>query len=97
MPVQLRVYEIEPGRVRQFAEEWQASVVPLRHKLGFQVLGAWLSAADDVFAWLVSHDGDFAAADDAYYASDERTGLDPDPARLVTRILATTTVEPLDL
>src|ERR1051326_4586137 len=95
MPVQLRVYEIEPGRARDFAGEWSAKVLPLRQVFGFAVLGAWVSDSESTFAWLLSHHEDFEAADTAYYASPERAALDPDPARLVARIVVTTMVEPV--
>lgn len=95
MPVQLRVYEIESGRVRQFAEEWRTLVAPLRRRFGFTIRGAWLSEAEDTFGWLVEHDDDFAAADAAYYASAERAAFDPDPARLIAHVLVQTIVEPL--
>ena len=96
--LQLRVYEIEPGAVQQFADEWRAYVAPLRRRLGFDVLGAWVGESDDTFAWLLGYEGeDFAGADDAYYASPERAELDPDPARLVTRIITTSLVRPVEL
>jgi hypothetical protein len=98
MQLQLRVYEIQPGRVQQFADEWREHVVPLRRRLGFDVLAAWTAEEDDTFAWLLGYEGeDFAHADDAYYASPERAALEPDPARLVTRVVATPLVRPVEL
>jgi hypothetical protein len=96
--LQLRVYEIQPGRLQQFADEWRDHVLPLRRQFGFQVLGAWTGEQDDTFAWLLGHDADdFARADTAYYESPERAALDPDPARLVARAVLTPLVRPLQL
>ena len=33
--------------------------------------------------WIVGYDGDLEAANEAYYDSDERRAMSPDPARLV--------------
>ena len=82
--VQLRRYRLAPGMSAQFAEQWQASVLPLRRRYGFRVDG-WLVEGDDEFVWLLEHEdrARFAAADEAYYASAERRSFDPDPARLI--------------
>jgi hypothetical protein len=84
MRVQLRRYRIEPGRVEQFAAEWQAVVVPLRRSLGFRVRG-WVVEGDDEFVWIVEHDDEesFDAAESAYQNSDERARRQPEPTRLV--------------
>jgi hypothetical protein len=81
------MYTIERGRLRQFMEEWQRLVVPLRHRFGFEVVGAWQVPADDLFVWIVRYAGPegFAAADRAYYDSLERAALNPNPARLIAR------------
>ena len=36
--------------------------------------------------WVISHDGDFEAADQAYSTSPERKALDPDPARNIAEV-----------
>ncbi|HEY4413807.1 MAG TPA: hypothetical protein VGN06_12475, partial [Gaiellaceae bacterium] len=64
--------------------EFRARVRALRESLGFTVLGPWVGE-DDRFVWLIGHD-DLEAADAAYYASPERTALDPDPARLLAEV-----------
>jgi len=81
---QLRHYRTAPGAATRFAEEWAASVAPLREQFGFRVHG-WLTEAADEFVWLLEHDdrAAFEAAEAAYYASPERAGVDPDPARWV--------------
>jgi hypothetical protein len=78
---QIRIYHMRPGALEEFEQEWREHVVPLRRQFGFEVVGAWASAAEDTFVWIIRHDGDFTAADRAYYLSPERAALDPDPAR----------------
>jgi len=80
---QLRTYRITDGQLERFTREWREHVVPLRGAHGFRVDGAWTIPDESGFVWVISHDGDFAAADAAYFASDERKALDPDPARLI--------------
>jgi hypothetical protein len=81
--VQLRRYRVADGRMRDWLEEWDGKVRPLREAHGFEVLGAWAVEDTDEFVWVIAHDGPgtFEAADAAYYASPERVALDPDPAR----------------
>jgi hypothetical protein len=64
---------------------WKAHIVPLREEAGFRVIGAWVDAQDDRFVWLIGYAGaeGFQAADDRYYASQQRRGIEPDPAGLV--------------
>jgi len=80
---QLRIYRIADGSLDQFAREWREHVAPLREAQGFRVDGAWTDPETSGFVWVISHEGDFEAADQAYYASDGRKALDPDPARLI--------------
>lgn len=81
METQVRVYRVRPGELDAFVEEWRDQVAPLRQRFGFEVVAAWASTVDDTFVWVISHEGDFAAADREYYMSPERAALDPDPAR----------------
>ena len=81
---QLRIYEIEPGRLDEFVAAWVAGVEPLRRRFGFDIQ-AWIVVGADRFVWLLTHEGagSFEEADEAYYASPERARLAPDPARWV--------------
>ncbi len=87
MTVQLRLYTINSGRLRQFAEEWKANVLPLRLEHGFRVHGAWIIEETNQFAWLIGYDGpeSWEAKESAYYASRKRKAMAPDPARLIAR------------
>lgn len=98
MQLVLRIYTIKPGELDDWIEEWRAHVLPLRLRLGFTVLGAWVSEEESTFTWLLGYDGPdgLEAANAAYYHSPERAALDPDPARHIAeaRQLA---VQALDL
>ncbi len=87
MTVQLRLYTINSGCLRQFAEEWKANVLPLRLEHGFRVHDAWIIEETNQFAWLIGYDGteSWAAKESAYYGSDKRKAMAPDPARLIAR------------
>ena len=85
MLFQLRVYDVEPGRLDDWVREWRAHVLPLRRAHGFAVVGPWIVRGADRFVWILGHD-DFERADAAYYSSPERRALEPDPARHLARI-----------
>ena len=86
MEYQLRHYRLAPGSREQFIEEWRETVVPLRRRLGFGVLGAWEMVDADEFAWIVSYDGEdgYAAAEERYQEARVAENIDPDPKRHVT-------------
>ena len=83
MEYRLRIYEVKPGEMSAWIDEWARLIRPLREKLGFQVLSAWASEEANTFVWLLGYDGPdgYEAADAAYYASPERAAIRPDPAR----------------
>ena len=56
-------------------------VVAARRSHGFVIEGVWYSEAENVFAWVVSHDGpeSFDEAVERYYESDERKAIRPEP------------------
>lgn len=85
MQIQLREYRIRHGQMDAWLAGWRSHVVPLRDEAGFRVIGAWVDAPGDRFVWLLGYSGadGFQAADDRYYASEERRGLHPDPSALV--------------
>ena len=83
---QLRIYEIEAGRLEEFMAVWSAEVRPLRRRFGFES-AAWTVAEENLFIWLVTYRGErsFEDADTAYYASPERQAIRPDPAQWIVR------------
>jgi len=86
MPDQLRMYTIRPGEMATWLEEWGRQIVPLRRRLGFEILGAWTTEPDQ-FVWILGYAGPktWEEADAAYYASPERTAMQPDPARHIAK------------
>jgi hypothetical protein len=83
---QLRIYTIQEGRLDEFVGGWRNGVVPLRRKHGFTVGAAWTSREKNRFVWILSYDGpeSWESKTKAYYESDERKAIDPDPAKLIT-------------
>lgn len=81
MDHQLRVYRIKPGRMDDFLALWRDHVVAARRAHGFEVVSSYVNREEDVFAWTVRYTGDdgFAAGDQRYYTSDERTSLPWNP------------------
>jgi hypothetical protein len=77
------MYTIRPGAMHDWLAEWRAQVLPLRRTFGFEVLGPWVSDDEDLFVWILGYDGQegWDAADAAYYESQERKSMIPDPAR----------------
>ncbi len=87
MPMQLRIYTINRGNLRQFAEEWKQSVYPLRVEHGFHIHGAWMVEHTNQFVWLISYDGPepWEEKERTYYSSAARKAVEPNPARLIAR------------
>jgi hypothetical protein len=83
---QLRDYRIALGHLDDFVGAWRSGVRPLRERLGFRVEWAWTAPEESRFVWMLSFDGsqaEFEERDRAYYGSDERRALDPDPAQWI--------------
>jgi hypothetical protein len=85
---QIRIYTINKGELARFVAEWQEKIRPLREKLGFRIVGAWTVEASNQFVWVQQYQGDktWEEQDQAYFASDERKAMLPDPARLIARM-----------
>jgi hypothetical protein len=77
--VQLRRYEIKPGEMEAFLNAVRAAF-PIREQYGFEVAFALVDEERNEFTWAVKHEGDFAAAEVAYYESPERAALPVNPA-----------------
>ena len=82
MEYQLRIYTVRAGEMEDWLDEWHRHVLPLRRRFGFEVVGPWVIDGEDRFVWILGFGGeDWAAADAAYYKSEERRSIVPDPAR----------------
>ena len=88
MREQVRIYTINKGGLQQFVAEWNEKIRPLREKLGFRILSAWTLEATNQFIWVQRYEGEktWEEQDQAYFASEERRTMDPDPARLIARM-----------
>ena len=80
--MQLRRYEIKSGEMETFLEAVRGAFV-VREQYGFAVAFALVDEERNEFTWAVSHDGDFAEAEAAYYASPERAALPANPADFI--------------
>jgi len=70
----------------EWVDGWTRGVLPLRRKHGFAILGAWVIAERNQFLWLLAYEGpveEFTARNRAYYDSEDRKTLRPDPAPLI--------------
>jgi hypothetical protein len=87
MPTQIHIYTINRGALDAFATEWRDQIKPLRAKFGFHVSGGWKITETNQFVWFLSRDDseDWDTQNQAFYQSDERRSLDPDPARHIAR------------
>ncbi|MBJ6723373.1 NIPSNAP family protein [Geomesophilobacter sediminis] len=88
MREQLRIYTINKGQLQQFVAEWNEKLRPLREKLGFRVVAAWTVPETNQFVWVQRYEGDksWEEQDKAYFASEERRVMQPDPGRLIARM-----------
>jgi hypothetical protein len=86
MTTELRILTINQDRLDDFVRAWTAGLYPLRLKKGYRTDGAWVIRERNEFIWILSHDGeDWDAQEKAYYASPERTALDPDPRQYIAK------------
>ncbi|MFI0369324.1 hypothetical protein ACH35V_15690 [Actinomadura sp. 1N219] len=71
MQTRLRIYTLREGKGDEFVQRWTETLVPLRRKLGFEVLGAWRVPDRREFVWIVGWpgEGSYDDAERAYYES----------------------------
>ena len=76
------MYTIKPGEMEAWLEEWGRLIAPLRRRNGFEIVGSWTTESNE-FIWILRYTGPktWDEADAAYYASPQRTEMQPDPAR----------------
>jgi len=80
---QLRIYQVTAGRMDEFLEIFP-QVVEARRAVGFDVVGAWMVPEENRFVWIISTDapGGVEELSKAYYASEQRRAIEPEPAKL---------------
>jgi hypothetical protein len=81
----MRSYGIVPSELEAFVRAWRNEVVPLRRRLGFEVVGAWIDPDRSEFIWVVSYTGGggLKVGDREYASVRERTVFKDDPAAYV--------------
>ena len=78
MTVQLRIYNMKPGKLPDWERLFHSGIAELRTRQGFEILGAWSIPDAARFVWVLSYEGtreDFDAADRAYYELPEHEKL----------------------
>ena len=87
MQDQLRIYTIKHGEMAAWLDEWTRMIAPLRRRHGFEIVSAWTVDKEDQFVWILRYGGPktWEEADSAYYASPDRTAMQPDPARHIEK------------
>lgn len=82
---QLRIYTINRGQMEAFLKVWEASIRPLRMKVGFTIDGAWVFAKENKFMWIASYHGpeDWKVKETEYFNAPERKAMLPDPAQFI--------------
>ena len=85
---QLRIYTINDRKLDEWTKEWSEKVLPLRIKAGFQIEGAWIIKKESKFVWILTYQGpeDWNSLQRAYYESDDRKLINPNPARHISEI-----------
>ena len=81
MTAQLRIYDIRPGMMDEFAALVAEHVFPAREQYGFRVLGPWITKEANQYVWIVSYEGELPwdEAVDVYYNSPVRSSIPFDP------------------
>ncbi len=54
MAIQLRIYTINRGCLKEWVSEWQEKIKPLRLRLGFEISGAWTNEESNQFYWILN-------------------------------------------
>ncbi|MBT8250941.1 MAG: NIPSNAP family protein [Acidimicrobiia bacterium] len=87
MTAQLRIYDIEEGKLEEFARLVSDHVIPPRLQYGFEIVGTWTIPANNQYCWIVSYDGPLRwdEAVERYYNSPERRNLAFDPDEFITK------------
>lgn len=84
---QLRRYKVKEGQLEAFVEVFRRVVVARSH-FGFTVMGPWTEQDTGRFVWILRHDGpgSFEDAAAAYYDSDERKAIHPEPSSFLDEV-----------
>ncbi len=85
---QLRIYDIKPGTMEEFAAKVEDELIPIRLDHGFTRCGPWIVEDTYQYAWVVHYDGPegFEAADRRYYADPRRGEMTFNPMDYIDRV-----------
>ena len=88
MTAQLRIYDIKPGTLEEFAAKVDEELMPIRLEYGFRREGPWLVEKTYQYVWIVHYDGEgtFEAATKRYYADPRRDEMSFDPMDYITKV-----------
>ena len=88
MTAQLRIYDIKPGTLEEFAAKVDEELLPIRLDHGFRRAGPWLVEEAYQYVWIVHYDGEgtFEEATERYYADPRRDEMSFDPMDYITRV-----------
>lgn len=88
MTAQLRIYDLKPGALEEFAAKVDAELLPIRLDHGFRREGPWMVEGADQYVWIVHYDGDgtFEEAEERYYADPRRGEMSFDPMDYITKV-----------
>ncbi|MDE0375362.1 MAG: NIPSNAP family protein [bacterium] len=88
MNAQLRIYDIKPGMMEEFAAKVDEELLPIRLDHGFRRSGPWIVEESYQYVWIVHHDGDepFEEVDKRYYADPRRDEMSFNPMDYITRV-----------
>ena len=88
MKLQLRTYTINKGQLAQFTDDFNHKIKAARESVGFKVLGVWTVPATNQFVWIMGlEDGlDWDKHDKAYFDSEARKAMQPDPGQIIARM-----------
>lgn len=85
MASQLRIYDIRPGDMDEFARKVAEDIFPVRRAHGFTIDGPW-QTDENQYVWIVHHDGDFDEAVEGYVNDPARKDLAWDPMDYITNV-----------
>ena len=88
MSAQLRIYDIKPGMMEEFASKVDEELIPIRLDYGFRRSGPWIVEENYQYVWIVHYDGEepFEDVDKSYYADPRRGEMSFNPMDYIDRV-----------
>ena len=88
MSAQLRIYDIKPGMMEEFASKVDEELIPIRLDHGFRRSGPWIVEDNYQYVWIVHYDGEepFEDIDERYYADPRRGEMSFNPMDYIDRV-----------